>query len=318
MSVAADIEGTRIVGSFDLSGDGLGGLGFLYDSETHEFVSLGTLPGGTRSVALAVNSAGQIAGYWGNHVIGPWQTFIWENGEMIDLGPSIGGLHNRGFDINEAGSITGRWRSKEGDELMAFLWHDGRMTDLGPIPGGFSSQGEGINIHNQIAGWGILPDPDGGGTLTHAFFWENGRMIDLGTLPGFPRGGATAINDAGTIVGQSWGAGQAGFIWQDGVMTDLNELVPPEFEIDSANAINNTGQITGTAIVPTGIAAVLLTPIEPPPGDLDGDCAVGVSDLLMLLANWGPCKNCDDCRADLDGDCSVGVKDLLILLGNWG
>ena len=46
MSVAADIEGTRIVVSFDLSGDGLGGLGFSYDSETHEFVSLGTLPGG--------------------------------------------------------------------------------------------------------------------------------------------------------------------------------------------------------------------------------------------------------------------------------
>ena len=320
MSVAADIEGTRIVGSFDLSGDGLGGLGFLYDSETHEFVSLGTLPGGTRSVALAVNSAGQIAGYWGNHIIGPWQTFIWENGEMIDLGPSIGGLHNRGFDINEAGAITGRWRRKDGGEQIAFLWHEGRLTDLGPIPGGFTSEGKGINIHNQITGWGKLPDPDGGATVSHPFFWSEGRMIDLGTLPGFPLGWGWDISDAGTIVGKCGGAGQAAFIWQDGVMTDLNELISGDLDLHifDANAINNAGQITGTASGPTGIVAVLLTPIEPPIGDLDGDCAVGVSDLLMLLANWGPCKNCDDCRADLDGDCSVGVKDLLILLGNWG
>ncbi len=54
------------------------------------------------------------------------------------------------------------------------------------------------------------------------------------------------------------------------------------------------------------------------PGDLDGDGSVGVVDLLILLANWGPCKECDNCEADLDSDCTVGVADLLILLGNWG
>ncbi len=54
------------------------------------------------------------------------------------------------------------------------------------------------------------------------------------------------------------------------------------------------------------------------PGDLDGDGSVGVSDLLILLASWGPCADCDDCIADLNDDCSVGVGDLLILLANWG
>lgn len=53
-------------------------------------------------------------------------------------------------------------------------------------------------------------------------------------------------------------------------------------------------------------------------GDLDGDGSVGVSDLLILLASWGSCANCDDCTADLDGNCTVGVADLLILLANWG
>ena len=53
-------------------------------------------------------------------------------------------------------------------------------------------------------------------------------------------------------------------------------------------------------------------------GDLDGDGTVGASDLLILLASWGPCGDCDDCDADLDGNCIVGASDLLILLINWG
>ncbi len=53
-------------------------------------------------------------------------------------------------------------------------------------------------------------------------------------------------------------------------------------------------------------------------GDLDGDGIVGVSDLLILLASWGPCADCGDCPADLDGNCTVGVIDLLVLLANWG
>ena len=53
-------------------------------------------------------------------------------------------------------------------------------------------------------------------------------------------------------------------------------------------------------------------------GDLDGDGTVGASDLLILLASWGPCGDCGDCIADLDGNCTVGASDLLILLANWG
>ena len=54
------------------------------------------------------------------------------------------------------------------------------------------------------------------------------------------------------------------------------------------------------------------------PGDLDGDGQVGASDLLILLANWGPCPPKGDCPADLNDDGSVGAADLLILLSNWG
>ena len=55
------------------------------------------------------------------------------------------------------------------------------------------------------------------------------------------------------------------------------------------------------------------------PGDLDGDGVVGVLDLLILLAGWGPCPDPPDaCSADLDADGFVGILDLLTLLANWG
>ena len=49
--------------------------------------------------------------------------------------------------------------------------------------------------------------------------------------------------------------------------------------------------------------------------DLDGNGSVGASDLLSLLASWGPCKGCP---ADFDGNGIVGASDLLALLANWG
>jgi hypothetical protein len=53
--------------------------------------------------------------------------------------------------------------------------------------------------------------------------------------------------------------------------------------------------------------------MSPCPADLDGDGAVGTSDLLLLLAAWG-----DAGPGDLDGDGLVGTGDLLQLLAAWG
>jgi hypothetical protein len=52
--------------------------------------------------------------------------------------------------------------------------------------------------------------------------------------------------------------------------------------------------------------------------DLNCDGVVNVSDLLILLGEWGDCPGDSECPADLNGDGVVNVSDLLILLGNWG
>ena len=65
----------------------------------------------------------------------------------------------------------------------------------------------------------------------------------------------------------------------------------------------------------------VLSLMIPHPADLDADGVIGMNDLLLLLASWGPCPDCDTpatCPADLDGDCVVGISDLLIVLANWG
>ena len=51
-------------------------------------------------------------------------------------------------------------------------------------------------------------------------------------------------------------------------------------------------------------------------GDVNGDGQVGVTDLLIVIDQWGVCD--DDCSADFNGDGTVGVTDLLIVLDAWG
>ncbi|MHC4415764.1 MAG: hypothetical protein ACYS0G_10810 [Planctomycetota bacterium] len=54
---------------------------------------------------------------------------------------------------------------------------------------------------------------------------------------------------------------------------------------------------------------------DPCPWDLTDDGFVGINDLLILLANWGPNPGHP---ADFNGDDFVGINDLLVLLANWG
>jgi hypothetical protein len=50
-------------------------------------------------------------------------------------------------------------------------------------------------------------------------------------------------------------------------------------------------------------------------GDINNDNTVGINDLLVLLAAWGPNPGHP---ADLNGDNTVGINDLLTLLAEWG
>lgn len=49
--------------------------------------------------------------------------------------------------------------------------------------------------------------------------------------------------------------------------------------------------------------------------DVNGDGTVGVNDVLIVIAAWGPCKGCS---ADIDASGVVDVSDLLAVIAAWG
>jgi hypothetical protein len=101
------------------------------------------------------------------------------------------------------------------------------------------------------------------------------------------------------------------FLWASADPGDETTIAQDRFDGDGLILRNLS--ITNTAFQLVG------TPIETPcPGDADGDAAVGTSDLLILLANWGQQTTSGPQDGDFDNSNSVGTADLLVLLAAWG
>ncbi len=310
-SNAEDISGQLVVGKFNDPDDEFGNVAFVMDGGI--LTPILPPPGNTFNVAYGVNGDGQVVGS-----LSSGQSFLWQDGDLTLFGPfPLGWVKAR--DVNNLGQVIG-WAGDTSHlfpTARAFIWDDGEVIFLPAIPGGLTSVGHAINDNGQVVGSGLMEGP---GVTTHPFIWSDGTMTDIGTLPGFSNCAAVDINDRGTVVGYCNNfEGQinvlSAFVWQNGQMTDLNDLISSQFEMITAVAINNNGQITGDA---TGGFTMLLGPLASPVGDINGDCLVGIVDFLLLLGNWGFCPPQGACVADLDGDGLVGIIDFLLLLANWG
>ena len=98
-----------------------------------------------------------------------------------------------------------------------------------------------------------------------AFYWKRSdeKFEFLGTLGG-NESCSLAVSDEGVVVGYSLAAdGKShGFIWVDGQMFDLNDLVDMEngWVIEEANDVNNKGQVLALAKRGSTYKSLLLTP----------------------------------------------------------
>lgn len=307
---AVDVNESRQIAGVVSSGQ-LGSRGLLYDNGT--WTILEPTPGDRWSWARAISSDGTIVGSSGVSAV------AWHEGtvEVLDL---PGGGDPR--DITDDGVIVGGFYVA-GQESGFILQPGGELTIIPPIPGGFSSGARAVNDANVVAGRGRIlnpDDPDSPVGLARGFVWSAGRFTVFEPLAGHNLTAASDVNNDGVVVGLSACTDDSppvsvAVVWHNGVPTILNDVVPWDLDlsIESARAINDQGQIVGTARSWRGTTAVLLTPVEQPVGDIDGDCRVDTNDLLILLFEWGD----TDSPADLDGDGVVGIRDFLILLGNW-
>ncbi|MGA2061155.1 MAG: PEP-CTERM sorting domain-containing protein [Thermoguttaceae bacterium] len=181
--------------------------GFIYNSSNGTWTNLGTLPGGLNCDAIAINTAGQVAGdadLDGNRTFVP---AIYSSGTLnrVDSLPgrrvSTASLPDcYTSDINDNEQMVGVSASG------GFLYSNGTTTYLGTLAGQ-TAYPWSINSSGTVVG--IAGAPYGPG---RAFIYSNGTMTDLNSLInpglGFTLVGAMDINDSGWIVG--YGANVAG------------------------------------------------------------------------------------------------------------
>ena len=173
---------------------GFNGHAMLYDGATHD---LGTLAGGTWSAAYGINAAGAVVGY-GDIGNGHFQGFIWTPATgMLQLG-TLGGKDSYAMAVNAGGIVAGHSTLANGN-MHAFISTGSGLQDLGTL-GGASSYAYGINSSGWVVGYSTMPDGS-----QHAFVYLDGALMDLNTLIGENSGwvltAAYGINDAGQIVG---------------------------------------------------------------------------------------------------------------------
>lgn len=225
-------------------------------------------------------------------------------------------------------------------------------TDFDPPPGGapWACCGvpfayDGIGMHTATYRWASGAPFMGGecqpwnacnGAGGHSL-WINNVNVDVNIPDFFGTDGVKKITfwyeDFGGNVNLMVN-GQLEFAFNDFMMIPANQYAPVNVQFSDASVWTGSswrGQVTLTAAPGHCIRRLAIggqelciddlcadgpcMPTPPCPEDLDGDGIVGVPDLLMVLAAWGPCAGCPE---DLNGDNFVNVADVLQLLAKWG
>jgi len=245
-------------------------------------VGMAALPtlGGANGVANKINLQGQVAGYAENQTqlqgcpVAQFLPVIWTHATIQQLPMYAGDQVAAAWSINDEGQavgISGPCSAFNPDlglymvDSHALLWENGEVTNLGNLGGDGSFGGNhacAINNLGQVVGHSDLI----GDTTFHAYIWTKVTgMKDIGTLVGDFASLSLDINDGGTVVGDSFSStfSSRAFVWSDGVMTDLNNLVPADSALYLLQAINInvSGQIAGYGVDGNGnLHGFLATP----------------------------------------------------------
>ncbi len=312
----------EIIGFSGQSG-GAHSVGWLY--RNGQYTLLGTLPGYDGCLPAAINNNSEIVGSaTGFDALYPSTNFYWSPATgMINVVP---GSETELYGINDAGVVCGGVRSGTPVGIMTWDMRTGIATDLGMLPDSQLSFGYGINEAGQVTGVSIYIT-SGGHRTTHAVLAQAGQApVDLGLF----QATALGINEHGAVAGaRLYRSTPSYYSWvyspQRGLIPDLQVVVEESAyfsQISNSRAINDRGQMIATGNnghFPSDLSrrGFLVSPLFPPPGDMNCDGALDNGDIdAFVLALLDPAAyaaafpNCNIANGDVNGDGGVDNGDI--------
>jgi len=265
-----------------------------------------------------------LRGVSGRGVVGVYvyNGFTWV--QEAELTPSLdpfevfGRIANVPMAIAGSVLVVGGWVDALGGSVFVFR-QDGAAwveeTVLGPLDGSDESFGSAVAMEGEtllVGAYGDDDDRDAGAAYLfrdgEGGWAQTGRLLAPDGNAGDNFGIAVSLRDDIVLAGAS----------RD---DDSGEDSGAVFAFDLADGDCNRNGVPDHCDIAAGTSEDRNGNGIPDEcecdADLDADGSVGFTDLVLLLAEWGPCPP-ESCRADLDDDGSVGFTDLIALLAAWG
>jgi probable HAF family extracellular repeat protein len=293
-------------------------LAYRWDLATGKLVQIGSLPAGNSTLCTSLNDPGQLVGRVPEKLFGT-RAFVWLPESAFglpsgihDLG-SVRGCCPRAEDINSFGEIVGTSETDIVGSERAFIWL--------PAPNHGLPAGSHV-LDDRLAARAVAISDSGQiliNTESQAFVWEAGKLTNVGSLEGsFTR--AEDINSLGQVAGYARTADKGfvihAFLWENGVIVDLNDAIPAEsrWTVQEGRAINERGQIAASGIADGSEHVLLLTRLpsvvtsSPPscaidarqPSNLDGSNPIGWRSVVLTFDAQPGRLDPQDFRVQLD------------------
>jgi probable HAF family extracellular repeat protein len=226
-------------------------------------IDMGTLPGGTSSLATGIASNRMFAVGAADTATGNQHAFR-RTGTMLDLGtlpldPSTPNGNSIANSVTVTGLVAGTSDFDAVDPTTgtvnrynhAFVFRAGTLNDLGTL-GGNLSWGTGITVGSMFTEVGYSTILGEGATHAFSYSGRMRMMTDLGTLSDGSNSMAFAINSTGVVAGSGDSASDGTFhavTWTGGVIQDLGTLAPGSGLPAEALGINSAGNTVGDGFV---------------------------------------------------------------------
>ena len=195
-------------------------------------------PGALLPVPQSINDGGVVTFSSADTSGNPAVPITWDGSSFHQYPVPSGFTTAEGVAMNNLGVLAGTAYNYSGNVFTESptLWYpDGRVVTLGGPGTVFYRSVVGINNHNQVLSNGSQP-----------FIWNAGTFTVLNGISGYPQTSASAINDAGLVIGNvlNWVSGlEEPVFWAPGSQSPT--VLPCNIN-GTAHAVNNSGEIAGS------------------------------------------------------------------------